>query len=307
MDLHLSEEAYICGMEWRTKQLASPQAFTPLTRGLYEGQLLVWDEPDAHGDIFTRNTVFHIYGEPPVYLEHNYFSAPVGKIVYYTEREDGLYIGLKMDTGIDLSSVEGTHLSIGGFARGQWRDDGYYELTEFAMFEASLTRTPAQPNKEIALLMKTVTDMTTGNENATAGNANAQVPQNVVAGNASNQTTQKAAPEPANGQTTQKVVTAPAPLGYLRKQDLAQLEAFVEELSARVVALEELKTQVADLQQKVADLSATVSQLQGIAQDAATKARGDVQKFIEENVQPVVKEMTKNMLLIVEALKMTKK
>jgi hypothetical protein len=199
-----------------------------------------------------------------------------------------------MDTGIDLSSVEGTHLSIGGFARGQWRDDGYYEITEFAMFEASLTRTPAQPNKEIALLMKTVTDMTTGNENAMAGNANAQAAQNVVAGNAS-------------AQTTQKVVTSTGTLGYLRKQDLAQLEAVVEELSARVVALEELKTQVADLQQKVADLSAAVSQLQGIAQDAATKAMGNVQKFVEENVQPVVKELTKNMLLIADALKMTKK
>jgi ABC-type transporter Mla subunit MlaD len=103
------------------------------------------------------------------------------------------------------------------------------------------------------------------------------------------------------------VVFSPSALGYLRKQDLAQLEAYVTELAARVEALETLPAQIADLQQKVADLAAAVSQLQGMTQDAATKARGDVQKFIEENVQPIVKELTKNMLLIAEALKMTKK
>jgi NTP pyrophosphatase (non-canonical NTP hydrolase) len=131
------------------------------------------------------------------------------------------------------------------------------------------------------MLMKTLANMTTENENATAGNASAQ--------------------------TTQKVATSTGALGYLRKQDLAQLEAFVTELAARVEALEALPAQIADLQQKLADLSAAVSQLQGMLQDATTKTLESAQKIVEEKVKPVVKELAKDILLIVDALKMTKK
>jgi hypothetical protein len=277
IDLHLSEESYICSMDWRAKHLVSAQALSPVAGGLYEGQLVVWEVPDAHNDVFTRQTKFHIYGEPPVYLEHNYFAPPVGKIVHFSEREDGLYVALKLERPIE--DVKGVHLSVGGFAIGSVREDGAYEIKEFAVFEASLTPTPAQPNSELVLLMKTLTDMANENE--------------------------KAPLETADAQTAQKVATAPSTLGYLRKQDLAQLEAFVNELAARVEALETLQAQVAELQQRVADLAAAVSQIQGMTQDAVAQSVNKALKAVEEQVQPLAKEIAKTMLLVAEALKKT--
>ena len=290
MGLHLSENAYICSMEWRAKQLAAPQLLTPVSRGLYEGQLVVWDVPDAHGDVFSISTNFYIYGEPYVFLEHNYFNAPVGRIVYHAQRDDGLYVGIKLDFEVEDEFVEGLHLSVGGFARGHTRDDGYFQITQFALFEASLTRTPAQPNKQLVLLMKTLTNMATENEKAPQEAASGQVAQKE---------------ENGSGQATPKVATAPSALGYLRKQDLAQLEAFVNELAARVEALETLQAQVADLQQRVADLAAAVSQIQGMTQDAVAQSVEKALKAVEEQVQPLAKEIAKTMLLVAEALKKT--
>jgi len=266
-------------MEWRAKQLAAPQLLTPVSRGLYEGQLVVWDVPDAHGDVFSISTNFYIYGEPYVFLEHNYFNAPVGRIVYHAQRDDGLYVGIKLDFEVEDEFVEGLHLSVGGFARGHTRDDGYFQITQFALFEASLTRTPAQPNKQLVLLMKTLTDMATENE---------KVPQ-----------------EAASGQATQKVATAPSALGYLRKQDLAQLEAIVNELMARMEVLEGLQAQVTDIQRRLADLEATVSQMQGMTQETMAQSVEKALKVVEEKVQPLAKELAKTMLLVSEALKKT--
>jgi polyhydroxyalkanoate synthesis regulator phasin len=286
--LILSENAYICGMDWRAKQLVTSQTLSPVAGGLYEGQLVVWDAPDAHNDVFTRQTKFHIYGEPPVYLEHNYFAPPVGKIVHFSDREDGLYVALKLER--PLEDVSGIHLSVGGFAIGGARQDGAYEIKEFAVFEASLTPTPAQPNSELVLLMKTLTDMATENEKAPQETAGAQAVQKE---------------ENVSVQATQKVATAPSALGYLRKQDLAQLEAFVNELAARVEALETLQAQVADLQQRVADLAAAVSQIQGMTQEAVAQSVEKALKAVEEQVQPLAKELAKTMLLVSEALKKT--
>ena len=227
-------------MEWRAKHLVSAQALSPVVGGLYEGQLVVWDKPDAHNDVFTRQTKFHIYGEPPVYLEHNYFAPPVGKIVHFSEREDGLYVALKLER--QPEEVSGIHLSVGGFAIGATREDGAYEIKEFAVFEASLTPTPAQPNSELVLLMKTLTNMSTGNEKATL--------------------------ESTGMLATQKVAPAPSALGYVKKQDLDQLEAFVNELAARVEAIEGLQAVVMELQQRVAELAAAVSQIQSMTQEA---------------------------------------
>jgi hypothetical protein len=277
MDLHLSEKSYICSMEWRAKQLLSAQALTPVAGGLYEGQLVVWDVADAHNDVFTRQTKFHIYGEPPVYLRHNYFAPPVGKIVHFSEREDGLYVALKLER--PLEDVSGIHLSVGGFAIGGARDDGAYEIKEFAVFEASLTPTPAQPNSELVLLMKTLNNMATENE--------------------------KAAPAPTGGQATQQGATQPSALGYLRKQDLAQLEAIVTELMARMEALEGLPAQLTDLQQRVANLEAAVSQIQGLTQEAVAQSVKKALEVVEEQVQPLAKEIAKTMLLVAEALKKT--
>ena len=277
MDFHLSKDAYICNVEWVVKHLVSAQALSPVAGGLYEGQLVVWDTIDAHNSVFTRQTKFHIYGEPPVYLDHDYFRPPVGKIVHFSERDDGLYVALKLER--PLEDVSGVYLSVGGFAIGSTREDGVYAIEELAVLEASLTPRPAQPNSELVLLMKTLTDM---------ANENEKVPQ-----------------EPAIGQVGQKVATAPSALGYLRKQDLAQLEAFVNELAARVEALETLQAQVADLQQKVADLAAAVSQIQGMAQEAMTQSVARALKAIEEQVQPLAKELAKTMLLVSEALKKT--
>ena len=288
MGLLLSEDAYICGMDWRAKHLVSAQALSPVAGGLYEGQLVVWDVPDAHNDVFTRQTKFHIYGEPPVYLEHNYFAPPVGKIVHFSDREDGLYVALKLER--PLEDVSGIHLSVGGFAIGGARQDGAYEIKEFAVFESSLTPTPAQPNSELVLLMKTLTDMATENEKAPQETAGAQAVQKE---------------ENVSVQATQKVATAPSALGYLRKQDLAQLEAFVNELAARVEALETLQAQVADLQQRVADLAAAVSQIQGMTQEAVAQSVEKALKAVEEQVQPLAKELAKTMLLVSEALKKT--
>jgi len=277
LDLHLSEDAYICNVEWVVKHLVSAQALSPVAGGLYEGQLVVWDTIDAHNSVFTRQTKFHIYGEPPVYLDHDYFRPPVGKIVHFSERDDGLYVALKLER--PLEEVSGVHLSVGGFAIGSTREDGVYAIEELAVLEASLTPRPAQPNSELVLLMKRLTDMATENE--------------------------KAPQEPAGGQVAQKVATTPSALGYLRKQDLAQLEAFVNELAARVEALETLQAQMADLQQRVADLSAAVSQMQGMTQEALTQSVEKALKAVEERVQPLAKELAKSMLLVSEALKKT--
>jgi hypothetical protein len=288
MGLLLSENAYICGMDWRAKHLVSAQTLSPIAGGLYEGQLVVWDKLDAHNDVFTRQTKFHIYGEPPVYLEHNYFAPPVGKIVHFSDREDGLYVALKLER--PLEDVSGIHLSVGGFALGGAREDGAYEIKEFAVFEASLTPTPAQPNSELVLLMKTLTDMATENEKAPLETAGAQAVQKE---------------EKVSVQATQKVATAPSALGYLRKQDLAQLEAIVTELMARMEVLEGLQAQVTDIQRRLADLEATVSQMQGMTQEAMAQSVEKALKVVEEKVQPLAKELAKTMLLVSEALKKT--
>jgi uncharacterized protein YlxW (UPF0749 family) len=93
--------------------------------------------------------------------------------------------------------------------------------------------------------------------------------------------------------------------GYVRKQDLTQLEAFVNELAARVEALETLQAQVIELQQRVADLAAAVSQIQGMTQEAVTQSVEKALKVVEEQVQPFAKEIAKTMLLVAEALKKT--
>jgi len=286
--LHLSEDAYICNVEWVVKHLVSAQALSPVAGGLYEGQLVVWDTIDAHNSVFTRQTKFHVYGEPPVYLDHDYFRPPVGKIVHFSERDDGLYVALKLER--PLEDVSGVYLSVGGFAIGSTREDGVYVIEELAVLEASLTPRPAQPNSELVLLMKTLTDMATENEKAPLETAGAQAVQKE---------------EKVSVQATQKVATAPSALGYLRKQDLAQLEAFVNELAARVEALETLQAQVADLQQRVADLAAAVSQIQGMTQEAVAQSVEKALKAVEEQVQPLAKELAKTMLLVSEALKKT--
>jgi hypothetical protein len=275
MDLHISGSSYICGMEWRAKHLVSAQQLTPVMGGLYEGQLVVWDVADAHNDVFTRQTKFHIYGEPPIYLQHNYFSPPVGKIVHFSEREDGLYVALKLDR--PLEDVSGIHLSVGGFAIGEAREGGTYEIKEFAVFEASLTPTPAQPNSEIALLMKTLTDMATEKEKATLENT--------------------------SGQATPKAAATPSALGYLRKQDIAQLEALVSELAARVEALEGLSAQLVELKRELSDLKATVNQILNLPQEATTQAVEKALKAVMEQNQPFAKEVLRIILLLNEALK----
>ena len=275
-------------MEWVVKHLVSAQALSPIVGGLYEGQLVVWDAIDVHNSVFTRQTKFHVYGEPPVYLDHDYFRPPVGKLVHFSERDDGLYVALKLER--PLEEVNGVYLSVGGFAIGSTREDGVYVIEELAVLEASLTPRPAQPNSELVLLMKTLTDMANENEKAPQETAGAQAVQKE---------------ENVSVQATQKVATAPSALGYLRKQDLAQLEAFVNELAARVEALETLQAQVADLQQRVADLAAAVSQIQGMTQDAVAQSVEKALKAVEEQVQPLAKEIAKTMLLVAEALKKT--
>jgi hypothetical protein len=278
MDLHLSESSYICSVGWVVKNLVSAQALSPVAGGLYEGQLVVWDAIDAHNSVFTRQTKFHIYGEPPVFWDHNYFAAPLGKIVHFSDREDGLYVAIKLER--PLEDVSGVYLSVGGFAIGEVREDGVYEIKELSVFEASLTPRPAQPNSELVLLMKTLTDMATENEKPT--------------------------PENIGGQATQKVAAAPSALSYVKKQDLAQLEAFVNELAARVEALETLQAQVTELQQRVAELAAAVAQIQGMTQEAVSQTMEKAIKAAEERVQPLAKEIAKTMLLVAEALKKTK-
>ncbi len=274
-------------MEWRAKHLVSALSLAPVSGGLYEGQLVVWDVIDAHNDVFTRQTKFHIYGEPPVYLEHNYFAPPVGKIVHFSEREDGLYVALKLERPIeDLGKV---HLSVGGFAIGEVRDDGAYEIKDFAVFEASLTPTPAQPNKELVMLMKTLTDMATGNEKKTPEISGGQ--------SAQEKTTTSI------GQLGQKLASSSSASGYLRKQDLAQLEAFVMELAARVEAIEAFQSQLVELQQRVAELEAAVSQLQSMTQESVAQSIEKALKAVQEQVQPLANEMAKNVLLVADALK----
>ena len=317
-------------MEWRAKQLAAPQLLTPVSRGLYEGQLVVWDVPDAHGDVFSISTNFYIYGEPYVFLEHNYFNAPVGRIVYHSQRDDGLYVGIKLDFEVEDEFVEGLHLSVGGFARGHTRDDGYFQITQFALFEASLTRTPAQPNKQLVLLMKTLTDMATENEKAPQEAASGLPAPNGAAvfdavGYVRKQDLAqletvvkelvlrvkaledwKNAKSGAGEQATQqKAIAAPSAAGYLKKQDLAQLEAIVNELMARMEVLEGLQAQVTELQRRLADLEATVSQMQGMTQEAMAQSVEKALKVVEEKVQPLAKELAKTMLLVSEALKKT--
>jgi polyhydroxyalkanoate synthesis regulator phasin len=279
MALRLSGSSYICGMEWRAKHLISAQQLTPVSGGIYEGQLVVWDVADAHGDVFTRQTKFHIHGEPPVYLEHNYFAPPVGKIIHFSEREDGLYVALKLDR--PLENMNGVHLSVGGFAIGEAREDGTYEIKEMAVFEASLTPTPAQPNSELVLLMKTLSDMATEKEKMTLENT--------------------------SGQATQKMTIPTGALGYLRKQDLAQLEAFVTELAARVEALENLPAQIADLQQKLNDLAAAVSQIQSLTQQAVAQATEKALEVVKEQIQPFAKELVKDMNLLSDLVKIINK
>jgi hypothetical protein len=291
MDLHLLEKSYICGMEWRAKQLIIEEQLTPVAGAIYEGQLVAWNVVDKQNDVFTRETKFHVYGEPPIFWGHKYFERPIGKIVQLSEREDGLYVAIKLDRVYE--DTDKIHLSIGGFASWHVREDGANEIDEFTIFEASLTTTPAQDNSAIKLLMKAQTDMITENEKA-------------VLETAGGQDSQKERPAPAIAQATQKVATQPSALGYLRKQDLAQLEAFVNELAARVEALETLQAQVTELQQRVADLAAAVAQIQGMTQEAVSQTMEKAIKAAEERVQPLAKEIAKTMLLVAEALKKTK-
>jgi hypothetical protein len=288
----------------------------------------VWDVPDAHNDVFTRQTKFHIYGEPPVYLEHNYFAPPVGKIVHFSDREDGLYVALKLERPIE--DVKGVHLSVGGFAIGSMREDGAYEIKEFAVFEASLTPTPAQPNSEIVLLMKTLRDMAAENENAKLEDTSAQATQKVATTYSEEWHVEKqvlavledlanelearikalkngtnADSAPNQQATRQKVIAPPSVAIHLRKQDLAQLEAFVNELAARVEALEGLPAQLADISQRLTELEAALAQIQSMMQDSATQAVEKAIKVVQEQVQPFAKELAKTMLLVSEALKKT--
>jgi hypothetical protein len=268
-------------VEWVVKHLVSAQALSPVAGGLYEGQLVVWDTIDAHNSVFTRQTKFHIYGEPPVYLDHDYFRPPVGKIVHFSERDDGLYVALKLER--PLEDVSGVYLSVGGFAIGSTREDGVYAIEELAVLEASLTPRPAQPNSELVLLMKTLTDMATEKE----------------------QEQEKAALDNASRQTAQKMAAAPRVQGFLRKYDIEQLEDYIVELAARVEALEGLQAQVTDLQRRLADLEAAVSQIQGLTQDAVAQSVEKALNAVKEQVQPLAKELAKTMLLVSEALKKT--
>jgi len=271
----LLENAYICSMEWRAKQLVSAQALSPVSGGLYEGQLVVWDVADAHNDIFTRQTKFHIYGEPLVYLEHNYFSPPVGKIVHFAEREDGLYVALKLNRSIE--EMGNVRLSVGGFAIGGAREDGAYEIKEFAVFEVSLTSSPAQPNSELVLLMKTLADMTIKSE--------------------------KTSPSEAGNESKLKVGTASNLMGYVGKQDLAQLEAVVNELMARVEALEGLRAQLAELNRRLTEAEAVLAQIQNMGQDSVAQAVEKALAVVQEQVQPFAKELAKDLLLVSDVLK----
>jgi DNA repair exonuclease SbcCD ATPase subunit len=109
-----------------------------------------------------------------------------------------------------------------------------------------------------------------------------------------------------NEKAPQKVAAQPSALGYLRKQDLAQLEAFVNELAARVEALETLQAQVTELQQRVAELAAAVAQIQGMTQEAVSQAMEKAIKAAEERVQPLASEFAKDVILVAEALKRVK-
>jgi hypothetical protein len=276
--------------------LVSAQALSPVAGGLYEGQLVVWDTIDAHNSVFTRQTKFHIYGEPPVYLDHDYFRPPVGKIVHFSERDDGLYVALKLER--PLEDVSGVYLSVGGFAIGSTREDGVYVIEELAVLEASLTPRPAQPNSELVLLMKTLTDMATEKE---------QEQKKAALDNASSQTAQKmaAAPDNASSQIAQKRAAPPRVQVFLRKYDIEQLEDYVVELAGRVEALEGLQAQVTDIQRRLADLEAAVSQIQGLTQDAVAQSVEKALNAVKEQVQPLAKELAKTMLLVSEALKKT--
>jgi len=327
-DLHLSEDAYICNVEWVVKHLVSAQALSPIVGGLYEGQLVVWDAIDVHNSVFTRQTKFHVYGEPPVYLDHDYFRPPVGKLVHFSERDDGLYVALKLERPFE--EVNGVYLSVGGFAIGSTREDGVYVIEELAVLEASLTPRPAQPNSELVLLMKTLTDMANENEKAPQETAGGQIAQEGAAasgavGYVSKQdfaqlenlvkelvarvkaleNGKKAQSGAGEQATQQKAIAAASALGNLRKQDLAQLEAIVNELMARMEVLEGLQAQVTELQRRLADLEATVSQMQGITQEAMAQSVEKALKVVEEKVQPLAKELAKTMLLVSDALKKT--
>ena len=328
MDLHLSKDAYICNVEWVVKHLVSAQALSPVAGGLYEGQLVVWDTIDAHNSVFTRQTKFHIYGEPPIYLDHDYFRPPVGKIVHFSERDDGLYVALKLERPLD--DVSGVYLSVGGFAIGSTREDGVYVIEELAVLEASLTPRPAQPNSELVLLMKTLTDMANENEKAPLEGSSGQDVQKGQPApsedwDVSNQSLAvledlanelearikalrngRNADSGAGQQTAQQKASATASVfSYVRKQDMAQLEAMVNELMARMEVLEGLQAQVTELQRRLADLEATVSQMQGMTQESMAQSVEKALKVVEEKVQPLAKELAKTMLLVSEALKKT--
>jgi len=262
-------------MEWRAKQLVGAQALLPVSGGLYEGQLVVWDVADAHNDVFTRQTKFHIYGEPLVYLEHNYFAPPVGKIVHFSEREDGLYVALKLNRSIeDMGNVR---LSVGGFAVGGARKDGSYEIKEFAVFEVSLTSAPAQPNSELVLLMKTLADMALKSE--------------------------KMSPSEVGNESKPKVGAASNLMGYVGKQDLAQLEAVVSELMARLQALEGIPAQLAELDRRLTEVEAVLAQIQNMGQDSVTQAVEKALAVVQEQIQPFAKELAKDLLLVSDVLK----
>jgi predicted nucleic acid-binding Zn-ribbon protein len=316
VDFHLSKDAYICNVEWVVKHLVSAQALSPVAGGLYEGQLVVWDTIDAHNSVFTRQTKFHIYGEPPVYLDHDYFRPPVGKIVHFSERDDGLYVALKLER--PLEDVSGVYLSVGGFAIGSTREDGVYVIEELAVLEASLTPRPAQPNSELVLLMKTLTDMATENEKAPLETLSAldyvrkqdlvqlETMGKELAARVKALEDWKNSESSAGEQATQqKGIAATSALGNLRKQDVAQLEAIVTELMARMEVLEGLQAQVTDIQRRLADLEAAVSQIQGLTQDAVAQSVEKALNAIKEQVQPLAKELAKTMLLVSEALKKT--
>jgi len=225
--------------EFKQKTFTTQLTAAP-SGGLWEGMLFRWDTYDAHNDRFVRDAVVVAHGEPAVFVDHDYLSPPVGKIVHFSSREDGMYVYLKLNAEVG----ERKYLSVGGFAYDPVANGaGGVDIHKFVVLEASLTATPAQPNTPL-LQLKTMNAM-------------------------------------------------------INKQDIAQLEARVEELAALYAQLEarvnELTAKYDELAEQLASLlQANAQTEQKVRETLEVEMRRLSQQSLEfaDKVEKILKAIT---------------
>ena len=282
--------AYICIVQAREAQFV--QKFVSLTAsaadgGLWEGMLFRYGEVDAHGDRFLSDAEVVVYGEPPVFVNHDYAHPPIGKIVQVSKRSDGVYVYVKLNTEkpSDLN-----YLSVGGYVYDATPSATGMDIKKIVVMEASLTQSPAQPNEPL----KKLATMNTTEQKAEAPNTlqgleeiKAQLFQEI----------KKAVIQEIITEYFQEAKKAhalpPTPAHRVAKQDLAAVEAMVlehqteiSEIKARVA---EHDTKLTAIEQAILALQQTISMAQATVMETAKRLFGEAEARFARGYEEIVK------------------